>query len=125
VASNNLRLAHYYATLDDIGIRDAVPLLHEDVQYAIILPNGVHRGTSRKGIQEYLESRPLVQRRHHLLRTACDGDTEFIYGAVTDNDTMTGRFAAVAHVDGDGTIDAYQVTFDLELVVVPSPELGA
>ena len=27
MASNDLRLAHYYATLDDIGIRDAVSLL--------------------------------------------------------------------------------------------------
>ncbi len=64
-----------------------------------------------------------MQRRHHLLRTAVDGDTEFVYGAVTDNDTVTGRFAAVARID-DGMIRAYQVTFDLELVVVPSGEGG-
>ena len=121
MASNDLRLANYYATLDDIGIRDAVSLLHDEVNYAIVLPNGTHRGTSRQGILDYLESRPPVQRRHHLLRTAVDGDTEFVYGAVTDNDTVTGRFAAVARID-DGAIRAYQVTFDLELVVVPSGE---
>jgi hypothetical protein len=125
VASNDLQLAHYYSTLDDGGIADAVSLLHEDVRYAIVLPSGVNRGTSRQGIQGYLESRPPVQRKHHLLRTARDGDTEFVYGAVTDNGAVTGRFAAVAHLDGDGTIDAYQVTFDLELVVVPSTEEGA
>ena len=120
MASNDLRLARYYATLDDIGIRDAVSLLHEEVHYAIVLPNGTRRGDpSRQGILDYLESRPAVQRRHHLLRTAVDGDTEFVYGAVTDNDTVTGRFAAVARID-DGMIRAYQVTFDLELVVVPS-----
>lgn len=118
--SIDLQLAHYYSTLDDVGIANAMPLLHEDVRYAIVLPNGVHRGTSRQGIQAYLESRPAVQRRHHLLRTARDGDTEFAYGAVTDNGNTTGRFAAVAHVDGEGMIDAYQVTFDLELIVVPS-----
>jgi ketosteroid isomerase-like protein len=124
VASNDLRLAHYYSTLDDDGIADAVSLLHEDVRYVIVLPSGVNRGTSRQGIRDYLESRPPVQRRHHLLRTARDGDTEFVYGAVTDNGNVTGRFAAVAHVDADGMIDAYQVTFDLELVVVPSGELA-
>lgn len=120
MTSNDLRLARYYSTLDDGRIADAVALLHEDVRYAIVLPNGVLRGTHRKDMQVYLESRPPVQRRHHLLRTAVDGDTEFVYGAVTDNDTVTGRFTAVAHIDGDGMIDAYQVTFDLELVVIPS-----
>jgi hypothetical protein len=122
VSSNDLRLAHYYSTLDDGGIPEAVSLLHEDVRYAIVLPNGVVRGSHRKDMQAYLESRPPVQRRHHLLRTAVDGDTEFVYGMVTDNGNVTGRFAAVAHVDADRMIDAYQVTFDLELVVVPSGE---
>ena len=122
MASNDLQLAHYYSTLDDDGIANAVALLHEDVRYAIVLPNGVVRGSHRKDMQAYLESRPAVQRRHHLLRTARDGDTEFVYGTVTDDGNVTGRFAAVARVDGDGMIDAYQVTFDLELVVVPSGE---
>jgi ketosteroid isomerase-like protein len=121
VASNDLTMTRYYATLDDIGIRDAVSLLHEEVHYAIVLPNGVQRGTSRQDMLDYLESRPAVQRRHHLLRTAVDGDTEFVYGAVTDNDVVTGRFAAVARIE-DGSVRAYQVTFDLELVVVPSGE---
>ena len=124
MASNDLRLAHYYATLDDIGIREAVSLLHEEATYAIVLPNGVQRGTRRQDMLDYLESRPPVQRQHHLLRTAVDGDTEFVYGAVTDNDTVTGRFAAVARID-DGAIRTYQVTFDLELVVVPSGEVSA
>ncbi|KQV73786.1 hypothetical protein ASC61_01445 [Aeromicrobium sp. Root344] len=121
MASNDLQLARYYATLDDIGIRDAVSLLHEEVEYAIVLPNGALRGTSRQDMLDYLESRPPVQRRHHLLRTAVDGDTEFVYGVVTDNDAVTGRFAAVARI-ADGAIRTYQVTFDLELVVVPSGE---
>lgn len=119
MASIDLQLAHYYSTLDDGRIADAVSLLHEDVQYAIVLPNGVVRGSHRKDMQAYLESRPPVQRKHHLLRSARDGDAEFVYGAVTDDGNVTGRFTAVAHVDGDGMIDAYQVTFDLELVVVP------
>lgn len=119
MASNDLQLAHYYSTLDDDGIAHAVALLHEDVRYAIVLPNGVVRGSHRKDMQAYLESRPAVQRRHHLLRTARDGDTEFVYGTVTDDGNVTGRFAAVARID-DGMIRAYQVTFDLELVVVPS-----
>jgi len=86
-----------------------------------VLPNGALRGASRQDMLDYLESRPPVQRRHHLLRTAVDGDTEFVYGAVTDNDAVTGRFAAVARIE-DGAIRTYQVTFDLELVVVPSGE---
>ena len=119
MASNDLQLARYYATLDDIGIRDAVSLLHEEVGYAIVLPNGVLRGASRQDMLDYLESRPPVQRRHDLLRTAVDGDTEFVYGTVTDNDAGTGRFAAVARLE-DGAIRTDQVTFDLELVCVPS-----
>ncbi len=124
MASDDLHLARYYATLDDIGIRDAVSLLHEEVTYAIVLPNGVQRGTRRQDMLDYLESRPPVQRRHHLIRAAVDGDTEFVHGAVTDNDAVTGRFTAVARIE-DGAIRAYQVTFDLELVVVPSVEAGA
>lgn len=114
------QLARYYATLDDGRIADAVSLLHENVRYAMFLPGAVGRGAGREDMRAYLESRPPVQRKHVLLRTARDGDTEFIYGAVTDNGTTTGHFAAVAHVDADGLIDAYQVTFDLELVVVQS-----
>jgi hypothetical protein len=125
VTSNGLQLARYYSTLDDGRIADAVALLHEKIRYGMFLPGAVGRGFGREDMRAYLESRPPVQRKHVLLSTSRDGDVEYVYGAVTDNGNTTGHFAAVAHVDGDGMIDAYQVTFDLELVVVPSTEEGA
>jgi hypothetical protein len=125
VASNDLQLAHYYSTLDDGRIADAVALLHEKVRYGMFLPGAVGRGSGREDMRAYLESRPPVQRKHLLLSTSRDGDMEYVYGAVTDNGNTTGHFAAVAHVDAAGLIDAYQVTFDAELVVVPSTEVSA
>jgi hypothetical protein len=124
VTSTDTRLGRYYGTLDEGRIEDAVALLHEHVRYGMFLPGSVGRGSSRKDMQVYLESRPPVQRRHVLLRSSVDRDAEFVYGAVTDNGNVTGHFAAVAHVDADGLIDAYQVTFDLELVVVPLADGG-
>jgi hypothetical protein len=118
------QLARYYSTLDEGRIADAVSLLHEHVRYAMFLPGGVGRGSSRKDMQVYLESRPPVRRKHVLLRVSRDGDAESVYGAVTDDGNVTGHFAAVAHVDADGLIDAYQVTFDPELVLIPSTEEG-
>ncbi|MFC0453921.1 hypothetical protein [Rhodococcus jostii] len=113
-----LVIEQYYAILDSGRIEDAVALLDESIEFAIVLPGTVRRGYSRADMLSYLRGRPPVDRRHVLLRTSSAGDVQFAYGSVIENETKTtGYFLAAMHVD-DGTIDAYEVSFDTEFSIL-------
>ncbi|MGW1738692.1 nuclear transport factor 2 family protein [Nocardia sp. NPDC001965] len=110
----------YYATVDSGRLRDAVALLAEDVDFAMVLPTGVNRDRGRSAMLGYLDGRPPVNRKHVLLRVAADGDIQFAHGAVTENDTVTtGYFVAAMHLDAAGLVDRYQVTFSADFPLVP------
>ncbi|MFW2244099.1 hypothetical protein ACNUP4_38730, partial [Rhodococcus opacus] len=73
----------------------------------------------RADMLDYLRGRPPVDRRHVLLRTSSAGDVQFAYGSVVENDVKTtGYFLAAMHLDSDGTIDAYEVSFDTEFSIL-------
>lgn len=110
-------LSRYYATLDEDRIDDAVKLLSPAVVFSIVLPGGIRRGASREDMRAYLEGRGVV-RTHVILRESRDADVDFVYGAVTEGDTVTGRFLAGARVGAGGLIESYQVTFDTEQALV-------
>ena len=110
-------LSRYYATLDEDRIDDALKLLSPDVTFTITLPGGARRGTSRDDMRTYLEGRGVV-RTHVILRESQDTDVVFVYGAVTEGETLTGRFLAGARIGSDGLIHSYQVTFDTEHALV-------
>lgn len=117
----NLAIEGYYATLDSGRLDDAVALLAEDVQFAMLLPTGVNLGHGRAAMLEYLEGRPKVNRKHRLLRVAADNGVEFAHGAVTENEvTTTGYFVGAMHIDADGLIDRYQVAFSTEFALIPT-----
>jgi hypothetical protein len=123
VPASELLLLRYYAAVDSGDIDAALGMVAPDVDFAIMLPGTVRRGQERQGIADYLLGRGEVQRAHVPLRTAADGDLEFIYGAVVeDSITTTGHFLASARVTSDGLIGAYQVAFDPELQLLPTPE---
>ncbi|MFW2243952.1 hypothetical protein ACNUP4_37935, partial [Rhodococcus opacus] len=81
-----LVIERYYAILDSGRIDDAVALLDESIEFAIVLPGTVRRGYSRADMLDYLRGRPPVDRRHVLLRTSSAGDVQFAYGSVVEND---------------------------------------
>jgi ketosteroid isomerase-like protein len=112
-------LISYYAAIDRDDLASAAEMLHPHVTFAIHLPAGARRGTTRGELIGYLSGRGDVVRRHHPLRTSSDGDMEFVYGAVVEDGTRTtGQFLAAVRIDGDGLIAAYHVSFDTELALV-------
>ncbi len=110
----------YYATVDSGKLREATALLAEDVEFAMVLPAGVNRDRGRAAMFAYLSGRPAVDRKHVLLRVAAEGDTQFAYGAVTENGSVTtGWFVAAMHVGAEGAIDRYQVSFSADFALLP------
>lgn len=108
-------LARYYAHVDAGEIDDAMELVSPEVAFAIVLPGGATRGSARSGLVIYLANRGPVVRRHVPRRVAVTEDTEFIYGAVVEDDaTVTGNFLAAARIGADGLIASYHVAFDPE-----------
>ncbi|MGW5381172.1 nuclear transport factor 2 family protein [Nocardia sp. NPDC003963] len=113
----------YYAIVDSGRLRDAVALLADDVEFAMILPAGVKRARGRTAMFDYLDGRPPVNRKHVLSRVAAAGDIQFAHGAVTENDAVTtGYFVAAMHLDASGLVDRYQVTFSPDFALVPRSE---
>ena len=124
--SVDLHLTRYYAAVDRDDLEGAGAMLHPQVTFAVHLPAGVNRGTTREQLIGYLTGRGDVVRRHVPLRTSRDADMEFVYGAVVeDHARITGHFLASVRIDPDGLIAAYHVSFDTELALVAvTPEEG-
>ncbi|MFI5957466.1 hypothetical protein [Cryptosporangium sp. NPDC051539] len=122
--SNESRLVRYYAAVDRGDFAGAKLMLHPGVTFAIHLPGGANRGASAEELLGYLTGRGDVVRRHVPLRTAADAGTEFVYGAVVEDDVRTtGHFLAAVRVDESGLIASYHVSFDIELALL-APEEG-
>jgi hypothetical protein len=110
-------LSRYYRALDEDRIDDALALLAPDVRFVIALPGSTRRGDGREDMRSYLTGRGVV-RTHVILRQTTEADVDFVYGAVTEGETTTGRFLAGARIDGDGLIASYHVSFDTDHVLV-------
>ena len=110
-------LSRYYRALDEDLLDDALAILDPDVRFVIVLPGGARRGNGREDMRAYLAGRGVV-RTHVILRETHEADVDFVYGAVTEGDTITGRFLAGARIGADGLIVSYQVTFETEHVLV-------
>jgi ketosteroid isomerase-like protein len=121
--ANLTTLEQYYASVDAGDIDRAMTLVAPDVSFAILLPGKAVRGTERQGLVDYLGGRGDVVRRHMVSRSSRDGDLEFVYGAVVEDDrTTTGHFLAAARLDSAGLISGYQVSFDPDLGLLPATE---
>jgi hypothetical protein len=125
VARDDLQLIRYYAAVDRNDLQGAQALLHPDVTFAVHLPAGATRGTRSDELIAYLTGRGDIVRRHVPLRMSRDGDLEFVYGAVVEDESRTtGHFMASVRVDADGLIRAYHVSFDTELALVEASLTG-
>jgi hypothetical protein len=111
-------LARYYRAIDEDRIDDALAMLDPDVRFTMVLPTGTRRGNGRNDMGGYLGNRGVSNRAHVVLRQSSDDDVEFLYGAVTEGPTTTGRFLSGVRLGADGLIASYQVTFDTEHVLV-------
>lgn len=112
----------YYATVDSGRFEEATALLAADVEFAMVLPTGTKLDAGRETMLGYLRGRPDVDRKHHVRRVAVDGDLQFAYGDVTEHGgtVTTGHFAAAMHLDADGLVDRYQVSFSAEFALLPN-----
>ncbi|GGG26112.1 hypothetical protein GCM10007304_44950 [Rhodococcoides trifolii] len=120
-----LNIQSYYATLDRGDLHAAVAMLASEVEFAMIIPSGVNRGRGRDGMLAYLTARPPVDRKHNMIGAAADGDLQFAHGTVTDGDVVTGFFVGAMHLNADGLIDRYQVSFDTDFALVPTHGNGS
>ena len=109
----------YYATVDSGRVEDAVAMLTENVEFAMVLPSGTKHDKGREVMLGYLQGRPPVDRRHHVMRVAVADDLQFAHGKVTDDGVTTGYFVGVMHVDAAGKVDRYQVSFDPDFSLLP------
>lgn len=117
---SSVTLTRYYAAVDAGDLDGAMALLAPDVRSAILLPGRTVRGEDRQALRDYLTGRGDVVRRHVPLRQTTDGDLEFVYGKVVEDEgTTTGYFLASVRIDDAGLIAAYQVAFDTELSLLP------
>ncbi|PXW35776.1 UNVERIFIED_CONTAM: hypothetical protein DES50_101723 [Williamsia faeni] len=110
----------YYIAVNSGRLEDAVEMMAEDVQAVLVLPTGVKHAEGRVVMLGNLRARPPVDREHHILRFATDGDMQFAYGLVTENDTAAGDFVGVVQLDAQGKIARYQVTYDMGLTLLPA-----
>lgn len=113
-------LRGYMARMDGEDPRTALDVMEPDVRFLLALPTGNVTGKSTEDFASYIAGRPAVRRTHEILRAAVDGDTEMVYGVVTDNGVTTGAFHALALVSPNGKLAAYQVYFTTEFQVVGS-----
>jgi hypothetical protein len=111
-------LSEYYRAVDEGRIDDAMSMLSETVRFAIVLPNGTWRGQGRAEMAAYLSGRGVPDRAHVVLRESHDDDVDFAYGKVTEGSSTTGHYLAAVRLGPDGLIASYQVTFDLEHVLL-------
>jgi hypothetical protein len=111
-------LSEYYRAIDQGRIDAALSMLDENVRFLMVLPAGTRHGRGRAEMGAYLSGRGVPDRAHVVLRESRDDDVEFVYGKVTEGAVATGRFLAAVRLGADGLVASYQVTFDLDHVLV-------
>jgi len=104
-------LAGYMACMDSDDPEKALQYLEPDLRFLIALPGREVTGQSRADFAAYICGRNAVERVHHILRSAVDGDLEMVYGVVTDAGTPTGAFQSLAVISPNGRMARYQSFF--------------
>jgi hypothetical protein len=97
--------------MDSQNPEQALALMEPELKFLIALPSGETIGESREDFAKYIAGRDVVDRVHHVLRHAVDGDTETVYGVVTDEGRFTGAFLSAARLSDSGRIARYQAFF--------------
>jgi hypothetical protein len=115
-------LLEYMACMDGQEPEKALELLEPDFRFLIALPGRQVTGSSRADFAAYITGRNAVERVHHVLRSAVDGDFETVYGTVTDAGALTGAFHSAAVVSANGKMARYQSFFTAAFELFDRPD---
>jgi ketosteroid isomerase-like protein len=116
-----LLLREYMSRMDSADPEAVLELLEPDFRFLIALPAGDATGASRDDFAKYLAGRNAVDRTHNLLRASADGDTETVYGVVTESGKPVGNFLSAAVISPAGRIARYQAYFSTTFSLVDGP----
>jgi hypothetical protein len=113
-----MKLHAYMSSMDSADPTTVLDLLEPDFRFLIALPAGDASGESREDFARYISGRNAVAREHHLLRSSVDGDTETVYGVVTESGRPVGAFLSAAVISPAGRIARYQSYFTTSFQLV-------
>lgn len=111
-------LHEYMSRMDSVDPTAVLELLEPDFRFLIALPAGDAKGESREDFAKYIAGRNAVAREHRLLRSSVDGDTETVYGVVTEDGAPVGAFLSAAVVSPRGRLARYQSYFTTSFQLV-------
>jgi hypothetical protein len=114
-------LREYLTCMDGDDPNRALELMEPDLRFLIALPSGEVTGTSKADFAEYIAGREAVERVHEVLRYSADGDTEMVYGVVTESGKAIGAFLSAAVVSPGGLIARYQSFFSTSFALIDWP----
>jgi hypothetical protein len=117
-------LREYLKRMDGRYPTQALDLMEPDLRFLIALPSGETTGTSKADFAEYIAGRNPVERVHEVLRYSADGDTEMVYGVVTESGKPLGAFLSAAVVSPRGLIARYQSFFSTSFALIDWQEQG-
>lgn len=117
-----MALREYLSCMDGEDPAKALELMEPDLRFLIALPSGEVAGTSKADFSAYVGSRNPVQRVHEILRYCADGDTEMVYGVVTEAGEPVGAFHSAAVVSPNGLLARYQAFFSTTFALIDWPE---
>jgi hypothetical protein len=115
-------LREYLSCMDGQDPAKALELMEPDLRFLIALPSGEVAGTSKADFAAYIGSRNPVDRVHEILRYCADGDTEMVYGVVTEAGEPVGAFHSAAVVSPNGLLARYQSFFSTTFALIDWPE---
>jgi hypothetical protein len=114
-------LREYLARMDGPDPITALDCLESDLEFLLALPTGHVTGKSRQDFADYISQRKPVDRVHKVLRFETDGDTEFVYGVVTEQGQFIGAFLGAAVLAASGRMRRYQSFFTTEFQLLEWP----
>jgi hypothetical protein len=115
-------LREYLSAMDGQDPGKALELMEPDLRFLIALPAREVSGASKADFADYISGRNAVERVHEILRYCADGDTEMVYGVVTEAGTAVGAFHSAAVVSPNGLIARYQSFFSTSFALIDWPE---
>jgi len=115
---DGLVLRDYLSAMAGGDPAKVLELLEPDFSFLIALPGREVTGRSKEDFAAYSTGRAAVDRVHHVLRYAADGDVEMVYGRVADGGATTGWFHSAAVVSTTGRMARYQSFFSTTFELV-------
>ncbi|MCP2242248.1 hypothetical protein [Lentzea aerocolonigenes] len=113
-----MALREYLASMDSQDPNRALELMEPDLRFLIALPGREVAGESKEDFAAYISGRNAVARVHEVLRCCADGDTEMVYGVVTESGAVVGAFHSAAVVSPRGLIARYQSFFSTSFALI-------